>query len=182
MKEEEKNDIELNEFENIPSESLSQNEEYKLYFNFTEEYLIITVTNILNGEDTKPKIWKKKFSKEELKEKITLEFNSIQDLIEPFKKINEKKEFQISKGKKNIVLYFKEPISCMLIIPKKKKSIKGKFMNGFKNFLICAGTSFAVLVVDLYVQELNYEKKSKAERVYMRFKDWTSKKIEEYMK
>jgi hypothetical protein len=55
-------------------------------------------------------------------------------------------------------------------------------MSGFKNFLICAGTSFAVLVVDLYVQELNYEKKSKAERVYMRFKDWTSKKIEEYMK
>ena len=93
MKEEEKNDIELNDFENIPSESLSQNEEYKLYFNFTEEYLIITVTNILNGEDTKPKIWKKKFSKEELKEKITIEFNSIQDIIEPFKKINEKKEF-----------------------------------------------------------------------------------------
>ena len=93
-----------------------------------------------------------------------------------------KKNFRFQKEKKNIVLYFKEPISCMLIIPKKKKSIKGKFMNGFKNFLICAGTSFAVLVVDLYVQELNYEKKSKAERVYMRFKDWTSKKIEEYMK
>jgi len=36
---------------NIQSESFPQNEEFKLYFNFTEEHLIITVTNILNGED-----------------------------------------------------------------------------------------------------------------------------------
>ena len=181
MKENEINDIDLNDYVNIESESFPQNEEFKLYFNFTEEHLIITVTNILNGEDTKPKFWKAKFTKEELKEKISIKFNTIKDLIEPFKKANEKKEYQISKGKNAIVLYFKEPISGMLIIPKKKNSYKGKIMSSFKNFLIAAGTSICVLVVDLYIQEMKYEKKSKAERVYLRFKDWTSKKIDEYI-
>ena len=54
-------------------------------------------------------------------------------------------------------------------------------MSSFKKFLIAVGISLFLLVIDINVQEMKYEKNSKAERVYLRFKYWTSKKIEEYI-
>ena len=166
-----------NEFININNESSEKDltEQYKIYISFHEEFIIIACEDPIKNlslPNEKKIFYQKKFSKEELKDKLLIKFKKIEELKSYFEKAKKEKEYKIIEGKNSLIINFKSPLGGIFIIPYNKSNYKT-----LQTLLISAGSALAMIVFDLYKEESEYEKLSKFEKIWFRLTNWGSRNI-----